>query len=1813
MNYLLRRFKQKFILMLSVALFVTSFGFVGVQKASAYIPYGYNDPDYSYASIFDFPPNITNLASISDDGKIVTINDAGSKISYYDFSANQLYSKVFDGTASYVSGDGKKLFAYNTSKLYMIDLPSGTPVLVSGVDTNPSAPVAINYDGSYISYVVNATTNTLKVVDTATKTSISPAFNSGTEDVVNGATMFDKIGKFYFQTKTKTAPYVTSIKSFDTVTKVVSTLFSETSNTSGDIFKLINMNADVSKIMVARNVGATYEIRLYDTSSGTYTTVPMSSYMTTGVTTGEWYASEDLSTIFSKTAGQMINVETGKRVLLDQLSTATRYAVSRDLKTAVFGTGTLGYRFDMSSLINNPGVFPTGVPMQVKFLQYTRPTFKSTAFDVTWAPVKDAEWYLIKRNGSLVATYKNVGSFSSYLYQGRFKYSGIVSTFFDEDTISVIPVNANGEGPEAKIKLSHPSGNNGLVTVGNKNAKIGSYVYFGGRLWQVVNNNYIISKDPLTTMPYGTSFDVANTGSVAYYLNNTLYNTFSAEDKSYIEYRNWTIHDAQAGTVRTIVGANIGLLKDSEYKVLWDITFNNNQSTSTWLLDYWDSTSYRSIGNSDSLSNSPVAAQNFVRPTLYLKPEVLISSGDGTMANPYVIGGSMVLNKPSKLTASDVTSTSVKLDWPSVPGASGYKLFKDGVEVYSGNALSYTDNAVAGNSTYTYGVSAVYGSLQSARTFTSVTTLSNGAIPAPSNFRVTAVTDSSITVSWAKVSNAVGYKFSRNGTVIYNGPLNTFTDGGLEANTSYSYSVVAYDAVPVESSPSLLSATTAMTGGGSGGNSGGGNGGGSNLSSNNYLSDLEVSGVTFSAPFNKSVQAYTSATPVTINSVRVKATSEDPDAVIKVNGNQVASGIDSSPIALSGGSNTLVITVTAPSGAVKNYSVTIDKQLSNVNDLSSIVLEGASLNETFNRNLTDYTANVPNNVTAVRVTVGSYSIYSTIEINDIPVSQNVTSGYLPLEVGDNELNIVVTAQNGDVKTYKVKVTRDGLSSDNKLLNVFFGPIQFNTPFNPDNTLYSAMVSQSTDSVTILPFKNNVHASLAINGIPVNSGSAFGPYPLVAGLNVIKIGVRAQDGSLKEYLFNITRGESSGGSLPDVSNPTAIDFRVTSVDKTSVRLDWNPVDRADGYLISRSGQSPVAVAGQTYFEESGLQEDTDYTYTLVAQNSYGNSVPLTLVVHTLGTPPEAPTSLEATKVYFDSVYLEWAVVPNASSYVVMRDDNKKVYEGQLTVFKDQSVAASKTYSYYVVAKNSSGTSAPVYLNGVTTPAAPVVETTPPVVAEGKVYFEFAVINGAEEYNMNRNPHWKYTLNPDGTFHQTYDNAVTGETKDLGNVAVVNGKLPFTEVGLAPGNYSYKITATVKNPDGSTSTTPGEIIDTNVPTPGGGTSPGGGGTPGGGTPGGGSGNGDGGSGGNPGGGSGGGAGGGGAVTPPSGGSGGGSGSGNTGGAGGNGTGTATDNGTGTGTGNGSGGDTNSSFDKEAGEKPSLRSLTVDNFIARYAGHMPIENSVQLVEKGTTVASISDETTVAKVKEKGLDLRAYYWNVDKKKWVALPSYAEGSSVKFEAMNKNAWVAVFGVKQPSFVDVNEKQWAEQAINYINGLGLVEGYKVPNSKNEMERSYVPNQNITRAEVATIITRVLGGVRNKDEQTLYHKIQLADNSDSLNGFANVPLWAVSYISAAKDAGLVKGVTSSDFAGNKAITRIEAAVMLTRGLNLTGDHTFVELDESQFKDNDQVPFWAIGSVDASLIKGHNGNLRPNDNITRAEFAQMVKNMLTTLGW
>ena len=172
-----------------------------------------------------------------------------------------------------------------------------------------------------------------------------------------------------------------------------------------------------------------------------------------------------------------------------------------------------------------------------------------------------------------------------------------------------------------------------------------------------------------------------------------------------------------------------------------------------------------------------------------------------------------------------------------------------------------------------------------------------------------------------------------------------------------------------------------------------------------------------------------------------------------------------------------------------------------------------------------------------------------------------------------------------------------------------------------------------------------------------------------------------------------------------------------------------------------------------------------------------------------------------------------------------------------------------------------------------------------------------------------------------------------------------------------------------------------------------------------------------------------------------------------------------------------------------------------------------------------------------------------------------------------------------------------EDHFSYI--VGYAEDYRTGEATDDESLWPVkPQNNITRAEVATIFYRLL-----EDEVRDEYDTTVNDFSD-----VSADAWYNQTVSTLSSMGIVKGYEDGTFRPNAPITRAEFAAIATRFFAQTG----ATYEPGTFSDvvGDE---WFAGAiqdaVNLGLIGGYeDGTVRPNNNITRAEACAIVNRTL-----
>lgn len=147
------------------------------------------------------------------------------------------------------------------------------------------------------------------------------------------------------------------------------------------------------------------------------------------------------------------------------------------------------------------------------------------------------------------------------------------------------------------------------------------------------------------------------------------------------------------------------------------------------------------------------------------------------------------------------------------------------------------------------------------------------------------------------------------------------------------------------------------------------------------------------------------------------------------------------------------------------------------------------------------------------------------------------------------------------------------------------------------------------------------------------------------------------------------------------------------------------------------------------------------------------------------------------------------------------------------------------------------------------------------------------------------------------------------------------------------------------------------------------------------------------------------------------------------------------------------------------------------------------------------------------------------------------------------------FWAQENDFSDVAAADWFNNAVSTLANANLINGYP--------DGSYRPNNNITRAEFATIAIRFF-----LDEDVEIEENNLSDVKDH---------WAEANINLAYALGLIEGYPDDTFRPDQLITRAEAMTIVNRVLKRAPHKDHLLEDMIEWPDNMDEDMWYYADV------------------------------------
>ena len=208
--------------------------------------------------------------------------------------------------------------------------------------------------------------------------------------------------------------------------------------------------------------------------------------------------------------------------------------------------------------------------------------------------------------------------------------------------------------------------------------------------------------------------------------------------------------------------------------------------------------------------------------------------------------------------------------------------------------------------------------------------------------------------------------------------------------------------------------------------------------------------------------------------------------------------------------------------------------------------------------------------------------------------------------------------------------------------------------------------------------------------------------------------------------------------------------------------------------------------------------------------------------------------------------------------------------------------------------------------------------------------------------------------------------------------------------------------------------------------------------------------------------------------------------------------------------------------------------------------------------------------------------------------PETAEANVTETEATASEA--ATAEPKDPiGFADVPDDYWAKPYIDGLSSRGLISGFD--------SGDFQPDQQVTRAQVANIVSRTFELTSNKEN------LEFTDVADNF--------WARESIGEVVKGGFMTGFPDETFKPDEPVTRAQALTTLVTGLGIEPPNN-VQPTISRYSDDDTIPEWATEKIAAATTGGLVVNYPELNEIeaarptTRAELSAMIYQALAKEG-
>ena len=295
--------------------------------------------------------------------------------------------------------------------------------------------------------------------------------------------------------------------------------------------------------------------------------------------------------------------------------------------------------------------------------------------------------------------------------------------------------------------------------------------------------------------------------------------------------------------------------------------------------------------------------------------------------------------------------------------------------------------------------------------------------------------------------------------------------------------------------------------------------------------------------------------------------------------------------ALTKDNETFNIVVTAESGDMKTYKITVIKQetKSNDNSLKSLKVDGSTLSPT-----------LANNTTTYRAQSTKDKVVISAECND-NLATVVGTGEKSLKLGENKFDVIVTAQDGTTKNYSVIIDRINNEEKPKLKSLIINGEEMNLAEGSLN--YTYRVNSLVQSLDIEALGTSEDYTIEIDGND----------ELVDGENIVTVTVIDTNNVKTIYTITVIKDTDTSLGLSDLTvegyninfDKEVLEYNITINGEESLNI--NAVPTSEDYSVEITGNSNLKDGSTIRIVVTDASFNTKvYTINVAVNNTQLNS-------------------------------------------------------------------------------------------------------------------------------------------------------------------------------------------------------------------------------------------------------------------------------------------------------------------------------------------------------------------------------------------------------------------------------------------------------------------------------------------------------------------------------------------------------------------------------------------------------------------------------